>query len=85
MGFFKEWFKTKYKIVPVYTGEYEIYGYTVLSKTFIMWSPMRMYYSNGDVPLAVDNTFKTYADALIFLKHETTIMTDEEVSNPTNN
>lgn len=82
MGIFKDWFKTKYKIVPVYNAKNAICGYTVVSKNIIGWLPLPMFQSDdeGNVD-STDSIFKTYEDAITFLKHETTILTDEEISN----
>lgn len=86
MSFIKDWFKTKYKIVPLYQKR-EICGYTILSKSSIGWSPVQ-FYRQPDVGLSllpVDCVFNTYEDALTFLKHETTILTDEKISDTEGN
>ena len=80
MSLIKDWFKTKYKIVPVYTQKSEICGYTVLSKNVVGWIPLQIY-QTADMGFAqTDNFFNTYEEALTFLKHETTILTDEKIS-----
>lgn len=85
MSFIKDWFKTKYKIVPVYTQKNEICGYTVLSKNAVGWIPLQIYRA-ADIGLApTDNFFNTYEDALTFLKHETIILTDEKISDTERN
>lgn len=81
MSFIKNWFKTKYKIVPVYTQKNEICGYTVLSKNVVGWMPLQSYHVSDLGFAPTDNFFSTYEDALTFLKHETIILTDEEISN----
>lgn len=81
MSCFKDWFKTKYKIIPVYNAEYDICGYTVMSKTVLGWWPVHVYQHTEDRLNPVDNVFKTYKEALTFLKHKTTILSDEEISN----
>lgn len=85
MSFIKDWFKTKYKIVPVYTQKNEICGYTVLSKNVVGWIPLQIY-QTADMGFAqTDNFFNTYEEALTFLKHETTILTDEKISDTKRN
>lgn len=85
MSFIKNWFKTKYKIVPVYTPKNEICGYTVLSKNIIGWMQLQVYQANDKSVDSSDNFFNTYKDALTFLKHETTILTDEKISDTKGN
>lgn len=85
MSRLKEWFQTKYKIVPVYTTEFQIYGYKILSKFILAWLPVGMYEFHDGEAVSVDNIFKSYDDALNFLKHETTVFTNEKIPNTTNN
>ena len=80
MSFIKEWFKAKYKIVPVYTEKNEICGYTVLAKDMIGWVPLQSFHVSESGFAPTNNFCNTYEDALAFLKHETTILTDEEIS-----
>lgn len=84
MSFFKDWMKTKYKIVPVYNPKSEICGYTVLFHNIISWLPVKMYLHVEDDFILTDNVFATYDEAMTFLKHETTIITDEEIHNRAN-
>lgn len=79
MSIFKERFKTKYKIIPVYKTPSEICGYTVMTKSIIGWAPIPMCQQQKDNITPVDNIFKTYEDAITFLKHETKILTNEEI------
>lgn len=85
MSFIKDWFKTKYKIVPVYTQKNEICGYTVLSKNVVGWIPLQIYQTADMGFVQTDNFFNTYEEALTFLKHETTILTDEKISDTKRN
>lgn len=80
MSFMKDWFKTKYKIVPVYTQKNEICGYTVLSKVAIGWMQTQVYRVTDTGLFLKDSLFNAYEDALTFLKHETTTLTDEKIS-----
>lgn len=84
MSIFKDWFKTKYKIIPVYKTPSVICGYTVMTKSVIGWAPIPMCQQQEDSIAPVDNIFKTYEDAITFLKHETKILTNEEIYPTTN-
>lgn len=79
------WFKTEYKIVPTYSKDNKRSGYVPLSRNIIGWWPLKMYQhdENGNIQ-EVEAFFKTYEDALTFVKHETTILTDEEISGAKN-
>lgn len=78
-------FKTEYKIVPTYSPNNESNGYVPLSRNIVGWLPLRMFQFNEDGELKeTDAFFKTYEDALSFIKHETTILTDEEILNAKN-
>lgn len=80
-----EWFKTEYKIVPTYSKDNKCNGYVPLSRNIIGWLPLRMYqYDEENNLQEVNAFFKTYEAALTFVKHETTILTDEEISNAKN-
>jgi hypothetical protein len=78
-------FKTEYKIVPTYSKDNKRNGYVPLSKSIVGWLPLKMYQcdENGDKQ-EVEAFFKTYEDALTFVKHETTILTNEEISSAKN-
>lgn len=81
MSFIKDWLKAKYKIVPVYTTGSKIIGYTVLHKDCLGWLPMKMYeQGESEMLSSVDCMFSSYDDALSFLKHNTTILTNEKIS-----
>lgn len=43
MSLLKDWFKTKYKIIPVYNLQNKICGYTVLIKSILGWVQLQMY------------------------------------------
>lgn len=73
-------FKTEYKIVPTYSTDNKCNGYVPLSKSFIGWMPLRMFQFNAEGKMQeVEAYFKTYEEALTFIKHETSILTDEEI------
>ncbi len=73
-------FKTEYKIVPTFSVDNKKNGFVPLAKSFIGWYPLRMYQFNKDGLLQEVNAFfKTYEEALTFVKHETAILTDEEI------
>lgn len=85
MSFINDWFKAKYKIVPVYTEKNEICGYTVLAKDMIGWVPLQSFHVSESGFVPTNNFCNTYEDALNFLKHETTILADEEISDTKRN
>lgn len=73
-------FKTEYKIIPTYSADNKRNGYMPLSRNIIGWFPLKMYQFDENAELQeVEAFFKTYEDALAFVKHETTILTDEEI------
>lgn len=73
-------FKTEYKIVPTFSVDNAKNGYVPLQKSLIGWYPLRMYQFNKDgVMQEVNAFFKTYEEALMFVKYETAILTDEEI------
>lgn len=73
-------FKAKYKIVPTYSQDNKRNGYIPLSKTIIGWMPLSMYQLGADGEVKqVEALFKTYEDAMAFVKHETSILSDEEI------
>lgn len=73
-------FKTEYKIVPTYSSDNKRNGYVPLSRSIIGWFPLKMYQSDDNGVLQeVEAFFKTYEDAIAFVKHEITILTDEEI------
>lgn len=78
-------FQTTYKIVPTYTRDNKCNGYVPKKKTIIGWMPFQMYQFDEEGNMQeVEAYFKTYQDALTFVKHETTILSDEEISNAKN-
>lgn len=81
MGKLTQWFTEKYKIVPTYTSDRKINGYMPLKKSWIgYYVPMMMLQDNGDGRMKqVDAWFDNYNNALLFLKHETKIITNEEI------
>lgn len=86
MSILKDWFKTKYKIIPVYNLQNKICGYTILIKSILGWVQLQMYQVQEGMGVnETDNIFQTYEDAMVFLKHETTILTDEKISDTKNN
>ena len=46
---------------------------------------LQVYQANDKSVDSSDNFFNTYKDALTFLKHETTILTDEKISDTKGN
>lgn len=73
-------FKTEYKIVPTYSKDNKRNGYVPLSKTIVGWWPLKMFQMDEDNRIQqVDAFFRTYEDALTFVKHETTVLNDEEI------
>ena len=81
MSFIKNWLQAKYKIVPVYSIGKKISGYTVLCKDCLGWLPMKMYEKeDSNVLASIDCFFTSYDDALSFLKHNITILTNEKIS-----
>lgn len=73
-------FKTKYKIVPTYSQDNKRNGYIPLAKLIIGWMPLTMYQLGDDGKIKeIEAFFKTYEDAMAFVKHETSILTDEEI------
>lgn len=73
-------FKTQYKIVPTYSKDNKRNGYVPMSKYIFGWLPLKMYQIDEDGHMQeVEAFFKNYEDALSFVKHETTILSDEEI------
>lgn len=81
MGKLTNWFKAKYKIVPTYTSGKKISGYMPLKSSWVgYYVPMAMLQDDGSGRMKqVDAWFTNYADAINFLKHETKIITHEEI------
>lgn len=80
------WFRTKHKIVPTYSQEHKCNGYVAEHHTIFGWIPMpMMQYDGQGEPHQVHSYFKTYEDAVAFIKHETTIIEDETVSDTKGN
>lgn len=74
------WFDTQYKIVPTYSQNNTCNGYVAMSRWLFIWYPLKRYQFNGDGGrVEVDAFFVTYEDAITYLQHEITLMTDEEV------
>lgn len=85
MSSLKKLFKTEYKIVPTFDVDNNCNGYVPLSRSIFGWFPLRMYQTDNDGKLdTTDAFFRTYEDALSFVKHETQILTDEEISSAKN-
>lgn len=73
-------FKTEYKIVPTYSKENKRNGYVPLSKNIIGWWPLKMFQYNEDGTISeTEAFFKTYEEAMSFIKHEISILSDEEI------
>lgn len=85
MNKIKQWFRPRYKIVPTYTADNQINGYMPLEHAFVDYMRMPMLQMDTDGTFReTDAWFKTYEDALNFLKHETKILNDEEISDTEN-
>lgn len=80
MGKLNKIFKTRYKIVPTYTKDNKINGYVPLSKIIIGWAPLLMYQFDEDGKKnETEAYFKTYEDAIDFVRYEEKILTDDEI------
>lgn len=85
MSKIKKWFQPRYKIVPTYTADNKVNGYMPLKHSCLDYMQMPMLQIGADGNFHQTNAwFKTYDDAMEFLKHEVKVFDDEEISHTEN-